>query len=104
MDEAVRNKIMVKVDPDLAEIIPGFLENRRTDIRQIQAALKQRDYEGIKRLGHIMKGAGGGYGFDVITEIGAGLEEKAEKKDEDSIRKGIDRLALYLDQVEVIYE
>ena len=28
-------KIMVTVDADLAELIPGFLENRNRDVRQL---------------------------------------------------------------------
>jgi hypothetical protein len=32
-------KVTVYIDPDLADIIPGFLENRRRDVQILQTAL-----------------------------------------------------------------
>ena len=49
-------------DNDLADLIPGFLENRHKDVA-IQEAIEQGNYETIRVLGHTMKGAGGGYGL-----------------------------------------
>ncbi len=94
-------KIRVTVDPDLADLIPGFLNNRRKDITAMQAALAQGDFETVRLLGHSMKGAGGGYGFDAITEIGAALEQAAKGKDPGAIGKGLCDLSSYLDRVEV---
>jgi HPt (histidine-containing phosphotransfer) domain-containing protein len=95
-------KILVTVDPDLADLIPGFLGNRRKDITAMQTALEQGDFETVRVLGHSMKGAGGGYGFDAITEIGAALELAAKSKNADAIRLRTADLAAYLDRVEVI--
>ena len=95
-------KILVKVDPDIADLIPGFLENRRKDITAMQEALERGDFETVRVLGHSMKGAGGGYGFDAITEIGAALERAAKDRNADEIRLRVDALAAYLDRVEVI--
>jgi len=97
-------KILVKADPDIADLIPGFLENRRQDIAVMLGALKQGDFETIRVLAHSMKGAGGGYGFDAITEIGRGLEQAAKSKNAEETGKHISALSSYLDRVEVIYE
>jgi len=97
-------RILVRVDPDLADLIPGFLDNRRKDISAMRAALAQNDYETIRILGHSMKGAGGGYGFDAITDIGAALEEAAKDKNPDDVRKGLCDLSSYLDRVEVTHD
>lgn len=97
-------KIIVRVDNDLADLIPGFLENRHKDVKAIQEALEQGNYETIRVLGHTMKGAGGGYGFDTITDIGAALEQSAKDKNTDEIRKWVENLSTYLHGVEVIYE
>ena len=97
-------KILVKVDPDLADLIPGFLDNRRKDIVAMQEALKQGDFETVRLLGHSMKGAGGGYGFDGITDIGAALEEAAKDNNPGTVLRGLNDLAAYLDRVEVVHE
>ena len=103
-DERKDGKILVRVDPDLADLIPGFLENRRRDMGRIWEALARNDYETIRILGHSMKGSGGGYGFDAITEIGDALERAAKNADCKEMRKQIDELTLYLHRVEVIYD
>jgi HPt (histidine-containing phosphotransfer) domain-containing protein len=98
------SKIIVHVDEEIEDLIPGFLENRRKDVNRLQEALTSGDYETIRTLGHGMKGAGGGYGFDAITDIGGSLEIAAKQKNTEEIRKGIDELADYLERVEVVHE
>ena len=100
-DADCREKIRIHVDPDIADLIPGFLENRRKDITAMQAALEQGDFETVRVLGHSMKGAGGGYGFDAITDIGAALEQAAKDRNRESIGKSLRDLSSYLDRVEV---
>lgn len=97
-------KILVRVDPDLADLIPGFLANRRQDITAMQAALEQGDFETVRILGHSMKGSGGGYGFDAVTDIGAALEQAAKSDDHEEMRKQIGDLSAYLDRIEVVYD
>ena len=95
-------KIRIHVDPDLADLIPGFLDNRRKDIVAMQEALTHGDFDTVRLLGHSMKGAGGGYGFDAITDIGAALEQAARGRNPDGVRKGLSDLASYLARVEVV--
>jgi len=97
-------KIIVHVDAELEDLIPGFLENRQEDIRSIREALEKDNYETIRTLGHSMKGSGGGYGFDAITDIGRSLENAAKDKNSEEIRRWLGELLRYLERVEVIYE
>jgi HPt (histidine-containing phosphotransfer) domain-containing protein len=97
-------KIIVHVDPEIADLIPGFLENRRKDIKAMAEALKQGDFETIRVLGHSMKGAGGSYGFDGVTDIGKALEDAAKSTNAEEIRRSVGELAAYLARVEVIYD
>ena len=103
-DGSKDGKILVRADPDLADLIPGFLNNRRKDIATMQDALARGDFETVRSLGHSMKGAGGGYGFDAITEIGAALEQAAKRADAEASRKWAGELSRYLDRVEVVYD
>ncbi len=97
-------KIIIKIDPDIEDLIPGFLQNRRNDIKKIQEALTIGDYETIRILGHSMKGSGGGYGFDYISEIGLYLEQFAKKKIYKKIPDLLYKLENYLNNVVVIIE
>lgn len=96
-------KIVVNVDSDIEDLIPGFLENRHEDVKSIYDALEKEDYETIRILGHSMKGAGGGYGFDEITDIGRSIEESAEGKNQEEVKKWVINLSNYLDRVEIVY-
>lgn len=103
-DKEGDGKIVVHADPEIADLIPRFLENRQKDIVSIMDALKSQNFETIKILGHSMKGAGGGYGFPGVTDIGKSIEEAAKVEDSDAILMALDKLTNYLDRVEVIYE
>ena len=94
--------IVVRVDPDLHELVPDFLRNRRDDVRVLRDALAAADWETIRRLGHRMTGSGGGYGFDAISELGQRLETAARAHDERDARQSTDALAEYLARVVVV--
>jgi HPt (histidine-containing phosphotransfer) domain-containing protein len=96
--------IVVHVDIDLEEFIPEFLDNRRSDVQSICAAVGSGDFETIRVLGHSMKGSGAGLGFELITGIGAALEQAAKKQDDAAIRNGLEQLVDYLGKVKVVYE
>jgi PAS domain S-box-containing protein len=95
---------LVRVDSSLAELVPGFLEGRRRDVDTIAAALERSDYDNVRILGHNMKGAGAGYGFNRITEIGASLEQAAGRHAPEEIRARAAELVRYLDGLHVEYE
>ena len=93
---------MVRANPKLADLIPGFLQNRRQDVIAMLEALDRGDFATVESLGHGMKGAGGSWGFQAITDIGAALEQAAMSADTDASRKQVDELSKYLDRVEVV--
>jgi len=92
---------VVFVDEELADLIPGFLENRRRDVETITRLVQEGNYEELSRLGHTMKGTGGGYGFTGISEIGRGIEEASARGDRKAITTLCERLAAYLAAVTV---
>ena len=97
-------KIIIQVDSDLVDLIPGFLENRHRDITTIFDALGQNDYDAIAIAGHTMKGVGGGYGFDAITDIGGSIEQAARQKDPVKIKHCLNELSNYLRRIEIVFE
>ena len=92
---------VVYVDEELADLIPEFLENRRRDVEQITRLVQEGKHAELTRLGHTMKGTGGGYGFPEISEIGQGIEEAGARGDRKAITTLCERLATYLATVTV---
>jgi CheY-like chemotaxis protein len=88
---------------DLKDLIPGYLEELQSDINRMQDAIEKQDYETVRMLGHTLKGSGGGFGFDPITDIGLEIEDAAIEKNCKNIEKSIHELSDYLDNVEIVY-
>ena len=103
MEENQSEKIIAHVDNDLADLIPVYLANRKKDIIAIHDALEKKDLETIQILGHSMKGSGGGYGFETITDIGRMIEKAAKEDSEEDILLQIERLEDYMRELEIIY-
>ena len=97
------NVITLFIDPGLEEIVPGFLENRRRDVQTLETALQHNDLKTIRVIGHRMKGDGGGYGFDVISTIGDGMEQAAAREDRAAIQRHTTELIDFLARVDVVY-
>ena len=97
-------RIIVHVDSELEDLLPGFLEDWKEEVGFMREALEKNDYETIRKLGHDMKGIGGSCGLDVITDMGRGLAEMAKAIDPEVIRNNLDTLSCYLERVEFVYE
>ena len=96
-------KIIIKVDPDLEELVPGFLENRAKDVVRLREALGRNDLPSIQSIGHNLKGVGGGYGFLRMSEIGAEMERAAKASNPAPLADLINDLAEYLSRVVIEY-
>ena len=95
--------LTVKISRELEGIVPNFLGNRKKDVRTLRKALVTQDFKTVQTLGHRMKGDGGGYGFDRITEIGAAMERAAKLEDPLTIEEHIGQLEDFLQRVTVVY-
>ncbi len=99
----IKTRIPVEIDRDLEEIIPNFLQNRVNDIAGLKTAVAAGEFEHIRIVGHTLKGIGGGYGFDLISDVGLVLEQAAKASDCITINKAINDLETYLELVDIIY-
>jgi HPt (histidine-containing phosphotransfer) domain-containing protein len=97
-------KIVVNIDIDLEDLIPGFLENRQKDILKLEQAIEEQDFETLRSVGHNLKGVGGGYGFHEMTTIGAAIEEGAKENNMEIINENGKKLSHYLANVEINYQ
>jgi CheY-like chemotaxis protein len=102
--ELADGRIVVRVDAEIEDLIPHYLENRRKEVCLLQDGLNRGDYQFLRSAGHTMKGTGGGYGFEVISDIGRELEKAGTEEDAEAVGRCIDRLADYLKKVDVVIE
>jgi CheY-like chemotaxis protein len=88
-------------DPEIAPLVPHFLDNRRAEVVMYREALEQEDYGRIQSAAHKMKGTGRGYGLSVVSRIGGELELAAHEKDVPAMQRLIDELDAYLQRVRI---
>ena len=103
-EDKKEEKIELNIDPDIEDLIPGYINNRKKDIKKINQALDEKNFELIERLGHSMKGSGGGYGLDKISKIGKIIEYAGKNKDTKEILNALEKLKSFIIKVEEFYE
>ncbi|MFQ5964700.1 MAG: PAS domain S-box protein [Candidatus Scalinduaceae bacterium] len=87
-------------DLDLVELIDEFAAGLGDDIKAMRLALEHGDYDGLRRLSHQMKGAGGSYGYPMLTEAATILEGAAKAKDNDACTSALDKFAILCQAVD----
>jgi hypothetical protein len=95
--------VKILVEEGLEDVTPGYLAKRRAEVATYREALARNDFDAIRTMAHRMKGTGAGYGFPMLTEFGAALEQSAIGSDTDRIRRKVDDLAKYLSAIELEY-
>jgi CheY-like chemotaxis protein len=95
--------VKILVEEGLEDVVPGYLAKRRAEVAAYREALTRKNMDAIRTMAHRMKGTGAGYGFPVLTELGAALEQSAVGSDTEEIRRKVDELAKYLSAIELEY-
>ena len=93
--------ILVAMPCGLEDIVPGYLAARKDELPEMARLLAAGGFHRLANLGHNMKGTGDSYGFPVLTEIGATVEQAAKQADSGAVSEQLTKLKQYLDRVEV---
>jgi len=96
-------RFTARVEAELEDLIPRFKDLTRKDVANMRAALDIGDFETVRRLGHSLKGAGLGYGFEVLSQIGQRIEQAAKAANAAQILAALSDILEYLDQVKIEY-
>jgi CheY-like chemotaxis protein/HPt (histidine-containing phosphotransfer) domain-containing protein len=88
-----------EIDPEIAPLVSGFLDNRRVEVDALRGMVATGDFSAVQSTAHKLKGTGRGYGFPEISRIGADLESAAHHHDGAEARRLIDELEGYLRSV-----
>ncbi|RKY25795.1 MAG: hypothetical protein DRP83_05685 [Planctomycetota bacterium] len=79
-------------DPCLTTILAGFVTQLPQTIQEMHQASANGLFEQVGRSAHQLKGAGGGYGYPQLSELGAAMEQAAKMQDAEAITLLLDKL------------
>lgn len=96
-------KKIIKIDPDLKDLLPTYLEHMAQYLAAMPQLLEAGKFEELWSIGHKIRGSGGGYGLDFLTEFGERLEAAAKTQDKPAIEAQIKELKEFLDSLEIEY-
>jgi len=80
-------------DPEMAELIDSFVMELPEKVGKLETAFAQQDLAGLTRIVRMLKGEGGAYGFDAITQAATEVEKAiADVTDMSEIRAQLNEL------------
>ena len=97
----MRDRILLRAEPSVRELLPGFLDNRRRDLERMREALHAGDLAAIRDLGQNIRCFSRVYGLDELTALGEEIRRAAEDCSTLRIVHLHRRLADYLARVEL---
>lgn len=95
--------VIVNVDSELKDILPGFIENRIKDIEALTKALAENDFSTIEKIGHRVSGSSGGYGFGELGKIAKEIESNCKEGKFEKIPNLVRDFKSFMDNVEIQY-
>ena len=97
----MKEKIIIYVKPEIADLVPGYIVNRKKDVAAMKGFVKEGRFEEIKTMGHKMKGGGKLYSMELVTALGDKIEKAAITMDRGQIEEALAVLEDYFERVEV---
>ncbi len=98
------SELVVRPDPDLQDLIPSFMENRRNELGEIEQAIVRGDFETLRRFAHTWKGICRPYGFMQLEILSRSLEGAADRENQQEAQEMAALIRRHLDQVKIVYD
>jgi len=83
-------------DDEWAEMQGMYISHTLKELNTIKEDIKSTTYDSLRTFGHNIKGSGGMYGFNEITDMGANIESAAKDSDIDKIKSNLETLEIFL--------
>lgn len=96
--ELTGTDLEVRVDPDLLDLVPEFLDARRAELADLDRAMGAGPSHVVRLVGHRLRGVAPMYGFDWLGELGGELEDRGVCDPVD-VAVEVERLRDYLERV-----
>jgi HPt (histidine-containing phosphotransfer) domain-containing protein len=87
--------------PIVGRLLPEFVSELPAQVAELVRLTAQDNLGGLRRIAHQMKGTGGGYGFDAMSDLAAQAEEAvSEGQAIDAIRERVESLVRFIRSIE----
>ena len=83
-------------EDEWAEMQEMYINHTSKELVSIMEDFETKSFDSLRTFGHNIKGSGGMYGFNEVTEIGAVIETAAKEENMDLIKSNLDILDLFL--------
>ena len=83
-------------EDEWAEMQEMYINHTSKELVSIMDNLETNSFDSLRTFGHNIKGSGGMYGFNEVTEIGAVIEAAAKDEDMVLIKSNLKDLDLFL--------
>jgi HPt (histidine-containing phosphotransfer) domain-containing protein len=94
-------RISLRVEAGLRELVPGFLDNRRRDLEALGRALHTGDLAGVRSVGRNIRSFSRVLGVTELTVLGEEIQAAADEASTLRIAHLRSQLADYLARVEI---
>ena len=95
------DRIKIEVDPELAEFMPQYIQNRKSDLDRLKAFLHNHDFESIRVISHKIRGHAMSYGLAPLGDICKKLEAAVSQDSEQEVQQLIADYEAYLVRIEL---
>lgn len=92
---------LVREDPDMIDLVEEFVEELPQRLSALQSAFESQQIDEVRSLAHQLKGAGGGHGYQILTDKAAALEQQAIEGNISAIQGAIEDLVKVIARVAV---
>ena len=83
-------------EDEWAEMQEMYINHTSKELVSIMDNLETNSFDSLRTFGHNIKGSGGMYGFNEVTEIGAVIDAAAKDEDMALIKSNLKNLDLFL--------
>jgi len=83
-------------DDEWAEMQEMYINHTFKELKSIRENIQSTTFDSLRTFGHNIKGSGGMYGFNEITEMGATIESAAKDENMGQIKSNFDKLETFL--------
>jgi signal transduction histidine kinase/DNA-binding response OmpR family regulator len=87
-------------DPEMKQLVEEYVGRLPGEVAKLRTMLDAGEIDNLRRVAHQLKGSGGGYGFDQITELASVADQLIKEGAQiGQIRSQIDQLIEYIRKV-----